>query len=77
MTIQLKRGTNGNGVAIDHQRQSVKKEVAPAPKAKTVSANQIAIRAYEIWQKNGCRHGEDRQHWLQAERELLGQLNHK
>jgi hypothetical protein len=43
----------------------------PPPTAKTeVSRERIAERAYEIWVQQGCRHGWDRQHWLEAERQL-------
>jgi hypothetical protein len=31
----------------------------------------IEIRAYEIWFTGGCGHGNDLQHWLQAEAEIL------
>lgn len=37
--------------------------------------SQVAARAYEIWQKNGSIHGNDQQHWLQAEKELTKLLN--
>lgn len=30
----------------------------------------IRRRAYEIWQQEGCPHGEDLKHWLQAFEEL-------
>jgi hypothetical protein len=33
---------------------------------------EITIRAYELWQQSGCVHGNDKTHWLQAEREILG-----
>ncbi len=36
-----------------------------------ISECEIAVRAYQIWQENGCTHGFDSQHWLQAEQELL------
>ncbi|MEJ0091143.1 MAG: DUF2934 domain-containing protein [Limisphaerales bacterium] len=36
---------------------------------------QITIRAYELWQQAGCPHGNDRDHWLQAEREILERQN--
>jgi hypothetical protein len=26
----------------------------------------VAVRAYEIWEKQGRPHGRDREHWLQA-----------
>jgi hypothetical protein len=31
---------------------------------------EIARRAYEIWEQCGCVSGQEREHWLQAEREL-------
>ncbi|HZX43536.1 MAG TPA: DUF2934 domain-containing protein [Myxococcaceae bacterium] len=31
---------------------------------------QIARRAYEIWQQSGCPQGRDTENWAQAEREL-------
>jgi hypothetical protein len=35
-----------------------------------ITREQIAQRAHEIWVKNGCRHGQDEQNWLEAERQL-------
>ena len=32
---------------------------------------QIEKRAYELWQADDCRGGNDLNHWLQAERELV------
>ncbi|HVP59516.1 MAG TPA: DUF2934 domain-containing protein [Myxococcaceae bacterium] len=32
---------------------------------------EVARRAYEIWQQSGCACGRDRENWAQAERELL------
>ena len=57
------------------QRRSTKRAAtslaSPSTKQKvTLSPEQIAKRAYEIWQTKGCPHGQDREHWLQAEREL-------
>lgn len=34
--------------------------------------DQVAKRAYEIWQSQGSPHGQDQEHWLLAERELTG-----
>ena len=33
------------------------------------AARQIEIRkiAYSIWEREGCRHGHDREHWITAE----------
>lgn len=38
--------------------------------AKPVSHAEIAQRAYEIWQANGCPEGQQDANWLQAEREI-------
>ena len=44
---------------------------APQAAAQVKSAReQIAQRAHEIWVKNGCKHGQDEQNWLEAERQL-------
>ena len=36
----------------------------------TVTAIEIAERAYFIWESNGCCHGKDVEDWLKAEQEL-------
>jgi Protein of unknown function (DUF2934) len=35
-----------------------------------VSKNDVAIRAYQIWDSEGRPEGRDRDHWLRAESEL-------
>jgi hypothetical protein len=35
-----------------------------------ITREQIARRAHDIWVKNGCKHGQDEQNWLEAERQL-------
>ncbi len=42
---------------------------AAAPAKKEVTYDQIARRAYEIWQSNG---GSEFDNWVRAERELRG-----
>jgi hypothetical protein len=37
--------------------------------------NRIRVRAYEIWQAEGHQHGMDHAHWLQAEREVLEEVD--
>jgi hypothetical protein len=32
----------------------------------------VALRAWEIWQSEGCVEGRELEHWFQAERELAG-----
>lgn len=36
----------------------------------SLSHEQIALRAYEIWQERGSAHGGDLADWFQAEQEL-------
>jgi hypothetical protein len=36
----------------------------------TITYEQIARRAYEIWKKHGEPEGREQEHWLQAETEL-------
>ena len=35
---------------------------------------QIAKRAYALWEADGCPEGADVQHWLRAEAEMLDKL---
>lgn len=35
--------------------------------------NEIRVRAYAIYQQRGCLPGQDRDDWLQAERELVSE----
>jgi len=39
-----------------------------------VSTDKIAMLAYQKWLKSGCKHGCDKQHWLEAEAELKAQM---
>ena len=36
-----------------------------------IQTQEIAKRSYMIWEKKGRPHGQDLDHWLQAERELV------
>jgi hypothetical protein len=36
----------------------------------TPSQGDVAVLAYAIWEEQGCPHGNDLHHWLQAERTL-------
>ncbi len=38
---------------------------------KAVQHDMIRLRAYEIWERSGCPEGLDKEHWEQAEKELL------
>jgi hypothetical protein len=44
--------------------------VVSSKPSRSVAQQEIAARAYQLWEASGRRHGEDRAHWFQAEREL-------
>ena len=46
----------------------------PAAKSVAITHDQIAKRAHEIWVKRGCKHGTDKQNWLEAEAQLRAEL---
>lgn len=49
----------------------------PPPAATAMPAiphERIAKRAYEKWLKSGCKHGCDKQNWLEAEAELRSEM---
>lgn len=46
-----------------------------AASAAKITREQIAKRAHEIWVKNGCKHGQDEQNWLEAERQLKAEMS--
>ena len=78
---------------VDNDVRHTKSEVTPLRPASTPSAqaaskpnaarakgpthDQIAQKAHEIWLKNGCQHGQDRQNWLEAEAQLKKELGHR
>jgi hypothetical protein len=35
------------------------------------TTEEIAARAYKIWQQQGCPEGREEQHWWQAEQEII------
>lgn len=40
----------------------------------TFSVEEIARRAYKLWEESGYVHGHDREHWLEAESQLVAEL---
>jgi hypothetical protein len=39
-----------------------------------ISEKAISERAYHIWQREGCPHGRDFEHWVQAQIELEAEV---
>ena len=62
-TTTKKRSTTTNKTRTTRSRTGAQLELKP-------TRDEIARRAYEIWQSNGCPHGRDQHYWLQAEKEL-------
>jgi hypothetical protein len=46
----------------------------PSERSVEITDEQIATRAYEIWLERGRPDGLDREHWLEAERQLRQQI---
>ena len=46
-----------------------------APTTSAIPRERIAMRAYEKWMKGGCKHGCDKQNWLEAEAELKAEMS--
>jgi len=46
-----------------------------ATRTAKITREQVAQRAHEIWVKGGCKHGQDEQNWLEAERQLKAEMS--
>jgi hypothetical protein len=53
------------------KKSGVRAPKSPGQRA-TVTGNDVARRAYDLYLGRGCDHGHDMDDWLQAERELQG-----
>jgi|GEM_PF-2978950 len=68
--------TRASGKKTPAQKPLVKTATDTAHAAENVMKNsrpltdEIAARAYQIWQQQGCPDGREDQHWRQAEREI-------
>jgi hypothetical protein len=41
----------------------------------SVPSEKVAARAYQKWMQKGCKHGHDRQDWLEAEAEIKAEMS--
>lgn len=39
-----------------------------------VPMEKVAARAYQKWMQKGCKHGTDKQDWLEAEAEIKAEM---
>lgn len=58
------------GVKEGGMKNEIEKSSDSNGKGRTPTNEEIARRAYEIWQRDGCPDGCEQAHWYQAEREL-------
>jgi hypothetical protein len=62
----------GGATATASRRSGAKpRSATTGPK---ITQDQIARRAHELWVKQGCIHGQDQEHWFEAERQLKAEL---
>jgi hypothetical protein len=62
-TVQKTQTTTPKLIAAKSPASGATAKAAP-------TAEQIAARAYAIWQETGCPEGCEQEHWYQAEAEL-------
>jgi len=67
-------GTNGNGNANE---RSEKSGAVGATRDSGFSNEEIAARAYEIYEREGRSDGRAMDHWLQAENELQAERQNR
>jgi hypothetical protein len=65
-----RNGANRNGHA-----PSSTKQTTPATSYRQPERDLIAIRAYQIFEREGRREGQEVENWLKAEAELVAELN--
>ncbi len=79
----IQQGTGENSVSMSSPQGGSATVTPPRragmrPRSATMSAKitqeQIARRAHEIWVQQGCRPGQDKEHWFEAERQLRAEL---
>jgi len=70
----LPQAVNGTASATTSRPRRATQTSAPAQPSlgPAMTTDEVARRAYEIYERSGFEHGRDLDHWLIAERELQG-----
>ncbi len=63
-TSEKQKESTSISASIFKLRQKEHKEAAP------ITHEEIAARAWQIWQNNGCHDGQELENWLEAEAQL-------
>ncbi len=74
-TAEATPGTTKSSAASTASRPRKGTRSAPpaqAPLVPVLTSDEIARRAYELYERSGFQQGQDLDHWLVAERELQG-----
>jgi hypothetical protein len=67
---------NPNGSSTRAAATAEARTVTPVATSARPTDEQIALRAYEIYEREGRQPGSELQNWLAAEAELTGSKNH-
>lgn len=67
----MSRSTTTTGTA---PKPAAAQPQAGAAMQACVSAEKIAMLAYQKWMKGGCKHGNDQKDWMEAEAELKAKM---
>jgi hypothetical protein len=71
-TEQRRSAEGGERQSLPLQRAEASDGQAEQEIRETVAHEEIARRAYELWEQDGCPGGCSERHWLEAERQLRG-----
>ena len=79
MDTNVSRTTAQRSPATSHIRLADEETGQTAQPAKWAAADhsRMALRAYELYEQRGRQEGRALEDWLEAERELVGQVSHK
>ncbi len=78
-TVSTGSGFRSSGATATAVRPAAPRtqQTTVTPKAATITHEQIAQRAREIWVKRGRVPGQDEKNWLEAEAQLKAELARK
>src|SRR6266478_3017428 len=82
LEVRLYPGQERQGWLMSSRSAATQSKDTPSTVAVNIKKDQvryrvnerIAGRAYDLYQQEGNRHGEDMRHWLQAESEILSSV---
>ncbi len=76
-TSRMKVASDGAATAKSKRRTGTKKAAQSheAVQSPQLTHEQVAQRAHDIWQANGCPWGDQDKYWFEAEHQLTQELN--